>query len=167
MPAFNRPAIEELFDYTGFSWDGVLDATSECGVEYFTKPAPGSGWPSLRDVLGHVLFGYDRWLAIMKGEPMRGFDPAGVQTLEELNEAYTSFRDEFRALLEVPDDDLFRVEDTMVDGEPIKYSRGELMAHLLLHERGHFGDITTLFYQLGVEPDMGLEYRFMLDRHPD
>lgn len=166
MP-FDRAAIEELFDYTAFTWDGVIVAIRECGVECFTKPAPGSGWPSLRDALGHILFGYDRWIAIMKGEPMRGFDAASVQTLEALNEAHVGFRDEFRSLLGVSDDDLFRVDDIIIDGEPIRYSRGELLAHLLLHERGHFGDLTTLFSQLGLEPDMGPEYRFMLGRHPD
>jgi uncharacterized damage-inducible protein DinB len=49
-----------------------------------------------------------------------------------------------------------------VDGEMLPYSRGELLTHLLLHERGHHGDVSTLFYQLGIEPDMRVEYRFHL-----
>jgi uncharacterized damage-inducible protein DinB len=52
-----------------------------------------------------------------------------------------------------------------VDGDPIQYSRGELITHLLLHERGHHGDVTTLFWQLGLEPETLLEYRFHLGRH--
>jgi uncharacterized damage-inducible protein DinB len=46
----------------------------------------------------------------------------------------------------------------------IARSRGELVLHLLLHERGHHGDVTTLFWQLGIEPDIGLDYRFHLGR---
>jgi hypothetical protein len=35
---------------------------------------------------------------------------------------------------------------------------------LLLHERGHHGDVTTLFWQLGVDAETQLEYRFHLGR---
>lgn len=164
--AFNREAIEELYAFTGYVWDGVLKELRSFGEDMFTKPAPGSGWPSLRDCLGHNLFGYDRWLAIMKGYPLEGYDQSSASSIDELSDTYTRFRAEFRRLLDSADDEeLHRRHEFMVDGEPIQYTLAELLAHLLLHERGHLGDVNTLFFQLGIEPDVDVEYRFMLGRH--
>jgi uncharacterized damage-inducible protein DinB len=162
---FNRDAIEELYAFTGYVWDGILSELRRVGPEMFTKPAPGSGWPSFRECLGHNLFGYDRWLAIMKGEPMEGVEPAAIASIDELSVTYKRFRGELRRLLEGSDDaELHRQRDFSVDGEAIRYTLGELLAHLLLHERGHLGDISTLCYQHGIELDVDVEYRFMLGR---
>ena len=48
-----------------------------------------------------------------------------------------------------------------IDGEPILYSPGEILAHVMLHERQHHGDLNTLLYQLGVDIPI-VEYRFSL-----
>ena len=42
-----------------------------------------------------------------------------------------------------------------------------MITHLLLHERGHHGDVTTLFWQLGFDTETVLEYRFHLGRHQE
>jgi uncharacterized damage-inducible protein DinB len=75
-------------------------------------------------------------------------------------------RGELQSHLEAwTDADLHELHEVDVDGEPVRYSRGELITHLLLHERGHHGDVTTLFWQLGLDPETLLEYRFHLGRH--
>ena len=45
---------------------------------------------------------------------------------------------------------------------------GAILANLLLHKRGHHGDFTTLFWQLGIEQP-ALDYRqyVYLKHHPD
>ena len=48
-----------------------------------------------------------------------------------------------------------------IDGKTILYSPGEILAHVMLHERQHHGDLNTLLYQLGVDIPI-VEYRFSL-----
>jgi hypothetical protein len=61
---------------------------------------------------------------------------------------------------------LHRVREFDIDGAAIPYSYAELLTHLALHERGHHGDLTTLFYQLRMEIERPVEYRFHLEREP-
>ena len=59
----DRAAIEDLFAYTDYTWREYANAVKELGPDALTKPAPGSGWPSLRDALGHINWAYERWLS--------------------------------------------------------------------------------------------------------
>jgi uncharacterized damage-inducible protein DinB len=91
--------------------------------------------------------------------------PDDFLTWAQMDAHRRSTRDSLRAALERWDDAaLAEQHDVNVDGEFIRYSRGELITHLLLHERGHHGDVTTLFWQLGVDAETQLEYRFHLGR---
>jgi uncharacterized damage-inducible protein DinB len=52
-----------------------------------------------------------------------------------------------------------------VDGRRLLDSPGEILVHVMLHERQHHGDLNTLLYQLGIEIPI-VEYRFSLpERH--
>lgn len=164
---FDRAAIEELYDYTGWAWNEIIaEIEAQGGDEFLVRAAPGSGWPALRECLGHIVLGYHRWL----GEPVVGlppFDAEAFGTVARVNERYAEVRARFRAKLDGYDDvALLTVRDFVIDGDTVRHSPGELLAHLLLHERGHHGDISTLFYQHGLEGPMN-EYRFHLGRHPD
>jgi len=75
----DRAAIEELFTFTDYSWREHERVIRRLGDEKLTEPAPGSGWPALRDALAHVNWAYVRWLA----------DPAG--TTDEPVERVTSW----------------------------------------------------------------------------
>lgn len=167
MPGMNRPAIQELFEYTGWAWDVITKAISEAGADTLTRPAPGSGWPAFRDCLGHIVLAYQRWcsgLPQRKTLGMDRFDPGTVTTFKELEGYRAAARAEFKSFLDsLSDEELARVQDFNIDGDTIRYSYGELLTHLLLHERGHHGDLSTLFYQLGMEMPM-TEYRFHLGR---
>jgi uncharacterized damage-inducible protein DinB len=81
------------------------------------------------------------------------------------SEGYRSTaREEFKSFLDtLSDEELAKVQDFDIDGDTVRYSYGELLTHLLLHERGHHGDVSTLFYQMGLEIPM-TEYRFHLGR---
>lgn len=163
----NRSAIQELFNFTGWAWAQISEAMAEVGGDVLTRPAPGSGWPALRDCLGHIVIAYQRWCS---GLPERStvamdrFDPGAIATIEELEGYRAAARAELQSFLEsLSDEDLMKAQDFDIDGNTIRYSYAELLTHLLLHERGHHGDVTTLFYQLGLETPM-LEYRFHLGR---
>lgn len=66
--SMDRAAIEELFTFTDHSWRVYEEVIRPLGDGLLTQPAPGSGWPALRDALVHINWAYIRWLT----------DPAGT-----------------------------------------------------------------------------------------
>jgi hypothetical protein len=60
-------AIEELFTFTDYSWREHGQLIRPLGDEKLMEPAPGSGWPALRDALAHMNWAYVRWLADPSG----------------------------------------------------------------------------------------------------
>jgi uncharacterized damage-inducible protein DinB len=156
----DRAAIEELFTFTDYGWGTYERLIRPLGDEVLTAPAPGSGWPALRDALVHINWAYVRWLA----------DPAGttdepverVESWDELDAYRRRVRDHTRGYLDSLDDgELVAPRDMNVDGETRVYSPADIFVHVFLHERQHHGDLNTLLYQHGVEPPI-VEYRFSL-----
>ena len=163
----DKGALQDLFAYTGWAWDQIKAAIPD--DKTLLAVAPGSGWPSLRNCLGHIVFAYDRWVPAivdLKTRPLPDLTPDDFLTWPQLDAYRRRTREALRSNLDGwTDADLREPHRVDVDGEPIQYSRGELIIHLLLHERGHHGDVTTLFWQLGLDSETLLEYRFHLDRH--
>jgi len=163
----DRAAIEELFAFSDYCWRQHEDTIRALGDDVLTKPVVGSGWPALRDALAHVNFGYDRWLSILTGRPMTGFDVESVRSWDDLESYRRRERARFRESLDSLSDGELATERPMsIDGETLLYSPAEIFVHALLHERGHDGDISTLLYQLGIEPPV-VEYRFSLPATPN
>ncbi len=157
----HRDAIEELYSYTDHAWDLILAELGPKGNDILVDSAPGSGWPTMRDCLGHVLMAYDDWAADLTKQPMILADLAELASWADVERYREQVRERFREMLECDDDDLYRQCDIDVDGETVSYSHGEILANLLLHERGHHGDISTLFYQLGIDMP-NIDYRFFV-----
>ena len=160
----DRAAIEELFTFTDYSWLEYERLIRPLGDQRLTQPAPGSGWPALRDALAHINWAYIRWLA----------DPGG--TTEEPKERIESWHqlDAYRGRLRshareylgsLEDDELTTPRAMNIDGEIIRYSPADIFVHVLLHERQHHGDLNTLLYQLGIEVPI-VEFRFSLPERP-
>ncbi len=164
----DKAALQNLFAYTGWAWDQVKAAIPD--EENLRAAAPGSGWPALRNCLAHIVLAYDRWVPAiveLKTRPMPQLAPDDFQTWAQIDDRRQRTRDGLQSHLDAwTDAELGEPHVVDVDGEPIGYSRGELITHLLLHERGHHGDVTTLFWQLGFASETVLEYRFHLGRHP-
>jgi uncharacterized damage-inducible protein DinB len=161
----NRAAIEELFAFTDYSWREHREAIRALGDETLLKAAPGSGWPALSDALAHINWAYVRWLADPKGTTDRAVEQ--VTSWDELEAERRRVRDHARSYLDsLRDAELFARRPMNVDGETLEYSPAEILTHVLLHERQHHGDISTLLYQLGVEAPV-VEYRFMLGDRTD
>jgi uncharacterized damage-inducible protein DinB len=167
-----RDAIEELFDYTDFAWAMIGQTVAGMPDGSITRAAPGSGWPALRDAFHHLLGSYDYWLheTLEFGEPI---DP-GVDALAEwstIEDYRNGVRSVFRRVLDTTPDMKFYEEFTRTYDEedgPETLSLADIFANLLLHERGHHGDFSTLFYQLGAQPPF-VDYRMYvyLRRNPD
>jgi uncharacterized damage-inducible protein DinB len=161
----DRAGIEELFAFTDYSWGEHRKVIGALGDDLLTKPAPGSGWPALSDALAHINWAYLRWLA----DPNGTSDPdvERVTSSDELEAYRRRVRDHARSYLDsLSDPELFARRRMNVDGEILEYSPAEILTHVLLHERQHHGDISTLLYQLGVEAPI-VEYRFMLGDRAD
>jgi uncharacterized damage-inducible protein DinB len=156
----DRAAIEELFAFTEYSWREHERVIRPLGDEVLTKPAPGSGWPALRDALAHIVWAYVRWLADPAGttdEPVERID-----SWDDLEDYRRRMRDHAREYLDsLGDDELSTSREMNIDGETLVYTPADILVHVLLHERQHHGDLNTLLYQLGIEIPI-VEYRFSL-----
>ncbi len=158
----DRAAIEELFAFTDFTWRVHAETVRTLGDEALSKPVAGSGWPALRDAFAHVNWAYDRWLLDPTGTTMTEFDVTSVRSWDDLESYRRQVRGRFRDYLEsLSDNELTTPREMNIDGEMFLYSPADILVHVLLHERGHHGDISTLLYQIGVEPPL-VEYRFSL-----
>jgi uncharacterized damage-inducible protein DinB len=156
----DRSALEELFAFTDYAWRTYSEAVRPLGDETFVKPAPGSGWPALRDALVHINWAYVRWLADPAGTS--SIEPEQIKSWDELEDYRRRVRSRFSEYLDsLSDSELAAPREMNIDGKLIRYSPAEIFVHVLLHERAHHGDLNTLLYQLGVEPVMA-EYRFSL-----
>jgi uncharacterized damage-inducible protein DinB len=73
-----------------------------------------------------------------------------------------------RVLDETPDSELTAPTQPMWQNTPaaMQVSVSDVLAHILLHERGHHGDVTTMLAQLGAQPPQTdyLVYRFFKGR---
>jgi uncharacterized damage-inducible protein DinB len=164
----NREAIQKLFDHLDFVWPQIVQIISRAGGDDVLKrAAPGSGWPNLRNCLAHLLFAYDSWLSRMTGVPRTNIGEI-VQTLAEIDAEHASFRSKYDSLLaSLSDTELMEIRTfDFGEGEKMPYSYSELITHVALHERGHHGDIITLFSQLGIGDDPAFDYRHHLRRMP-
>ena len=157
----DRAAIEDLFAFTDYSWNAYEKRIRPLGAELLTRPAPGSGWPALRDALAHINWAYVRWLA----NPTQMTDKAVelVESWEELDDYRRRVRSHARQYLaSLGDEQLLASREMKVDGNPMLYSPADIFVHVFLHERQHHGDLNTLLYQLGIEIPI-VEYRFSLE----
>ena len=155
-----RADIERLFTFTDYGWNRYEETIRPLGDDTLTKPAPGSGWPALRDALAHINWAYVRWLTNPDGTTDEPEEL--VNSWAELAAHRSRVRDHAREYFDSLDDGELSTPRKMdIDGKPILYSPGEILTHVMLHERQHHGDLNTLLYQLGLDIPI-VEYRFSL-----
>ena len=80
----DRTAIEDLFAFTDFSWRIHAETVRGLGGDALVEPAPGSGWPALRDAFGHMNWAYERWLADPAGTTAAPFDVEAIRSWDDL-----------------------------------------------------------------------------------
>lgn len=156
----DRDAIEKLFTFTEYSWREYEHVIRPLGDELLTKPAPGSGWPALRDALAHINWAYVRWLASPSQTTDRPVETA--HSWEQLADYRGRVRAHARQYLDsLSDEELGSRHEMKVNGGSQHYSPADIFVHVFLHERQHHGDLNTLLYQLGIDIPI-VEYRFSL-----
>jgi uncharacterized damage-inducible protein DinB len=151
--AYSRAALRDLFDYTTFTWESYRKCVATLPPDALSVSVPGSGWTALRDVFFHIALAWDGWL-----RDRLGLSDALDATPESLSswEDMQALRDKARGwLLRVIDetgDEELHARTLVLDQGPVpmQASVADVVAHLLLHERGHHGDVTTLLAQLGA-----------------
>jgi uncharacterized damage-inducible protein DinB len=167
-----RDAIEELADYTAFAWAMIGQSAHALPAGSLTRPVQLSGWPSLREAFLHVIGASDEWLhaTLEYGGAIRP-RPEAMAAWEDFDAYHRTTRATFQRILDqTPDAALYRPFTRTYDNDdvPETMSLADILANLLLHERGHHGDLSTLIYQLGGEPPP-LDYRQYVycKRHPE
>lgn len=157
----DRATIDELFAFTDYSWNAYEELIRPLGDDLLTRPAPGSGWPALRDALSHINWAYVRWLANPSETTDKPVELAeSWQALDDYRRRVRSHAQEYLGSLR--NQELVSRRQMNVDGDTMLYSPAEIFVHVLLHERQHHGDLNTLLYQLGIEVPV-VEYRFALE----
>jgi uncharacterized damage-inducible protein DinB len=133
-----------------------------------TVTSKGPAGAGLRQPLVHVACAWDGWLAEHAGDTFTDFDIDTINTWDAIENIRATTRAWMRRILDdMPDTDLFeKTEPASAHPDANRVTAADAFLHIFLHERGHHGDISTLFSQLGV-PLGGndyLVYRFFKDR---
>ena len=167
---FDRDALNALFDYTEFTWGAYGRAIGSLPADVIARPIEGSGWPALRNVLFHIAGGWDGWMAeTLRLDAPEEVDVSTISTWEQLDGYRRKVRGWLRRIIdETAHGELKAQTRPMWQGTAaeMQTSISDIIAHILLHERGHHGDVTTLLSQLGATPPPVdyLVYRFFKQR---
>jgi uncharacterized damage-inducible protein DinB len=157
----SRDALDELYDYTSFAWAMIGRTIASMPPEDYARAAPGSGWPAMADCIAHVVDTYQYSIHRILGHGR--YDPERAKALRSWEDTQTfrhAVRAHFRRVVdETPDEKLREPFTHQEEGFPPEtLTIADVLANILLHERGHHGDISTLFYQLGAQPPP-IDYR--------
>jgi uncharacterized damage-inducible protein DinB len=161
----NRADLEEFFHFDGWVWDKFGESLDDLPPGTLERPAPGSGWPALRNCLGHIPFGYNAWLSRLDGGERIVID-LDAADWPALDAHFQAARARFRAYIDSLSDDQLQTERDVVDsdGTVLQYTPAEVLTHILFHGRAHHGDMFTLYHQLGHDLSMPLiDYRYYVE----
>lgn len=165
----DRKAIEELYRYTDYAWERIARVIDTLPPAQFAARIPGSGWPALRNCFEHVVAAYDGWIngewALALGSLIYT-GPETLQTWEQMRNYRLRVRAAFRDAMACPDDVLYGKREYRFGDAPEQLSRADILTNLLLHERGHHGDLNTMFHQLGIR-GFFVDYRYFVSRPGD
>jgi uncharacterized damage-inducible protein DinB len=151
---FTREALNDLVDYTDFTWETYGKLLRRLPDGALARPLADAGWPALRNVLFHLATAWDDFLRdrLSIEDPLDD-SPDAVASWSDLQERRDKIRGWLKRVIdEASDDDLHAQTLPMWEGTPgeMRVSLADVLAHILLHERGHHGDVTTILSQLGA-----------------
>ena len=104
--AMDKAALQDLFAYTGWAWHQIKAAIPD--DETIQAVAPGSGWPTLRNCLGHIVLAYDRWIPAivdLETRPMPELAPGDFLAWSQIDAQRRRTRDPLQFHLEAWTDD--------------------------------------------------------------
>jgi uncharacterized damage-inducible protein DinB len=156
--SFDRQALRELFDYTTFTWASYAKVASKLPAEALTREIDGSGWPALRSALFHIASAWDGWISEFSASGETVDESYQPETWAEIDRYRQRMRPMLRRIIdETAEERLHTPWLAIVPGGEAEMTPAEIIVHVLLHERGHHGDVSTLFHALGA-PLPGIDY---------
>ncbi len=143
-----------MFAHNYWARDRQLEACAALSEEQFLRPVGGS-FPSLREVLAHLVACEWLWL-----ERWRGTSPAALLPLDEfptlaaVAERWSVVERELRAYLATLDEERLACPLAIVStrGERWNYPLWQMVMHLLNHQSYHRGQVTAMLRMLGAKP---------------
>ncbi len=155
--------IRELYAYTTWANDRVLDVVAELDAAAFAKDL-GSSFPSVRETLVHLLAVDWVWLARWRGgSPTATPESWDLSSFDAIRAQWTEVQRERAAFLAgLSDADLERpLAYRTRKGEAHVNTYGEMLRHVVNHTTHHRGQIVTMLRQLGrpgVDTDLIVFY---------
>lgn len=162
-----RACIAELLDYVDWAWERIERTIDDLPPRTFGEAVGGSGWPSLAACCFHATSAYDGWIhgewALGNGEYIATTDEP-ITAFDDFKEYRRLCMDAARGVLDLDDDAFygrqrFEIEPGVIE----EMSPADVLSNLVLHERGHHGDVNTIFHQLGVRSYI-IDYRYFITR---
>ena len=165
----DRAGIRELYGYTEFAWERIAATMDALPPDRFAERVPGSGWPALRDCFEHFVSAYDGWIhgewALSLGK-LQYSSPEALQSWEQMRIYRRDCRASFLKALDCSDEELYAKREYKFTDVPETLSRADILTNLVIHERGHHGDLNTLFHRLGIRSFV-IDYRYFITRPGD
>ena len=154
----DRDSIRELFDFTTFTWAAYRRAVSTLPPDAWARELPGNDWRSLRRVMFHLALGWDGWLRDRVGasDPL-DLEAESIGAWEDLQPHRQKVRGWLRRVIDETSDRELSERTHDMQGWPggFRASVGEILTHILLHERGHHCDVGAVLSALGANvPDV-------------
>ena len=146
--------IRALYEYNRWANARTLDAASRLRSDEFTKDL-GSSYPSLRDMLAHVLSAEWIWLRRWQGtSPKALLDPAEFPSISQLRARWAEVERELAEFVAGVTEESLETTISYVNtkGERWTYPLWQMLQHVVNHSTYHRGQVTTMLRQLGAEP---------------
>lgn len=140
-----------MLAYYYWARDRQLDACAALSEEEFLRPIGGS-FPSVRDTLSHLVRVEWLWLERFLGHSPRSLPPAEEYlTLAAIKERWRDVERGMREYIGGLSEAALAEVVTYVStrGQEWKYSRWQMLYHVLNHQSYHRGQVTNLLRQLG------------------
>lgn len=145
-------AIQELYRYNGWANGRTFEAVSRLTAEEFSRDL-GSGCPSARDTVLHIVWAEWIWLQRWTGRsPQSVFDAADFPDLGAVRTRWSEVAIEQRAFLDaLTAERLWAVVRYLnLQGEAWQYPLWRTMYHVVNHSTYHRGQVTTMLRLLGA-----------------
>ncbi len=148
------PALAEMFEHNYWARDRQLEACAALSQEQFLRQLGGS-FPSLREVLAHLVAVEWLWL-----ERWRGTSPSALIPLDEfptlaaVTERWNAVEREMREYVAGLDEDELARPLSIVSTRGVQwtYPLWRMVVHLVNHQSYHRGQVTSMLRMLGVQP---------------
>ena len=162
----NTQDVQMLYEYDRWANARVLAAASALSAEQWTRDL-GSSHRSVHGTLGHIVWGYWRWLGRWLERPPLGQSPLECGDLPAMRRRWREIEAEQQAFLaRLTDADLGRrLTYENPPGTPWTYPLAWMLQHMVNHSSYHRGQVTAMLRQLGAAA-VATDFLVFIDERP-